>query len=194
MGNTFEREDRYIVIKRSDLKLLSPVDSDLAHSYLEGVLSIMDEWNCPAREYLVIESDWPEYLQAWRSIEARMTGALPITFRADGEANFYTLMKDGNWLARVQVNGELLVCVQEALIRSMLSFQHQEEQAKDAERWRFFRACMDDDYIEKLEPLMSVLDETGVETAEQADAHMDKCIQIARDNGLWPWAGKQVAQ
>lgn len=63
----------------------------------------------------------------------------------------------------------------------------------EAERWRFFRACMDDDYIDKLEPLMSVLDETGVETADQADAHMDKCIQIARDNGLWPWTGKQVA-
>ncbi|WP_256596953.1 MULTISPECIES: hypothetical protein [unclassified Pseudomonas] len=70
----FQREDRYIVVKRSDLALLSPVDSDLAHSYLEGVMSLMAEWNCPARECLVIESDWPEFAPAWASIEERVTG------------------------------------------------------------------------------------------------------------------------
>jgi len=70
----FQREDRYIVVKRSDLALLSPVDSDLAHSYLEGVMGLMAEWNCPARECLVIESDWPEFAPAWASIEARVTG------------------------------------------------------------------------------------------------------------------------
>ncbi|NQD56391.1 MULTISPECIES: hypothetical protein [Pseudomonas] len=69
----FQHEDRYIVIKRSDLALLSPVDSDLAHSFLEGVMSLMAEWNCPARECLVIESDWPEFAPAWASIEARVT-------------------------------------------------------------------------------------------------------------------------
>jgi hypothetical protein len=69
-----QHEDRYIVVKRSDLALLSPVDSDLAHSYLEGVMSLMAEWDCPARECLVIESDWPEFAPAWASIEARITG------------------------------------------------------------------------------------------------------------------------
>ncbi|MFK0092939.1 hypothetical protein [Pseudomonas sp. NPDC090592] len=70
----FQREDRYVVVKRSDLALLSPVDSDLAHSYLEGVQSLMADWNCPARECLVIESDWPEFAPAWASIEARVAG------------------------------------------------------------------------------------------------------------------------
>ncbi|WP_426807997.1 hypothetical protein ABOC32_16590 [Pseudomonas sp. WOUb67] len=71
----FQREDRYIVVKRSDLALLSPVDSDLVHSYLEGVLSLMAEWNCPEREYLVLESDWPEFAPAWAAIERRVTGS-----------------------------------------------------------------------------------------------------------------------
>ncbi|WP_440061506.1 hypothetical protein ACTAB0_11685 [Pseudomonas syringae] len=68
----FQREDRYIVIKRSDLKkvpasyrshLVDPMFSLLAH--------------LPNRECLVIESDWPEYEPAWKAIEARMSGAAP---------------------------------------------------------------------------------------------------------------------
>ncbi|QDC04738.1 DUF3450 domain-containing protein [Pseudomonas sp. SWI7] len=79
----FQREDRYIVVKRRDLALLSPVDFDLAHSYLEGVLSLMDEWNCPAREYLVLESDWPESAPAWAAIERRVTGSPAQQFHPD---------------------------------------------------------------------------------------------------------------
>lgn len=70
----FERENRYIVIKRSDLNLLSPIDRDLAMTDLESALSLMSVWDCPAREYLVIEGDWPEFEPAWTAIEARMTG------------------------------------------------------------------------------------------------------------------------
>jgi len=70
----FRREDRYIVVKRSDLDLLSPNDRDLAMTDLESALSLMSIWDCPAREYLVIESDWPEFEPAWAAIEARVTG------------------------------------------------------------------------------------------------------------------------
>jgi hypothetical protein len=35
----------------------------------------------PARSFLVIESDWPEYEPAWAMIEARMTGQLPAPAR-----------------------------------------------------------------------------------------------------------------
>lgn len=64
----FQREDRYIVIKRSDLKkvpvsyrsaLVDPMFSLLAH--------------LPNRECLVIESDWPEFEPVWAAIEARVT-------------------------------------------------------------------------------------------------------------------------
>lgn len=46
-----------------------------------------------------------------------------IAFHAEGEANFYRLMRNGNWLARVQFNGELLVWDQEQLLNAMLQGQ-----------------------------------------------------------------------
>ncbi|MFG0272734.1 hypothetical protein [Pseudomonas sp. zjy_14] len=69
VSTPFQREDRYIVIKRSDLDKLHP-------SYKGNFLL---ELNCisaqmPSRECLVIESDWPEYKPAWAAIEARVTG------------------------------------------------------------------------------------------------------------------------
>lgn len=76
----FQRENRYIVIKRSDLKrvpvsyrehLVSPMLSLLAH--------------LPNRECLVIESDWPEYEPTWSAIEARMTGVAPQPPALGGE-------------------------------------------------------------------------------------------------------------
>lgn len=62
----FRREDRYIVIKRRDLKkatVYKQVDLQLA------IDSLVDE--LPVRECLVIESDWPEYEPTWAAIEAR---------------------------------------------------------------------------------------------------------------------------
>jgi hypothetical protein len=68
----FQREDRYIVIKRSDLKkvpvayrshLVDPMFSLLSH--------------LPRREFVVVESDWPEFEPVWRMIEARVTGTPP---------------------------------------------------------------------------------------------------------------------
>lgn len=70
----FKREDRYIVIKRKDLDRLSPIDRDVVVSNLEHISAILFGWNVPDRECLVIESDWPEYAQAWASIEERVTG------------------------------------------------------------------------------------------------------------------------
>ncbi|MFJ3121084.1 hypothetical protein ACIPI6_31660 [Pseudomonas protegens] len=70
----FKREDRYVVIKRSDLDKLSPLDRDIVQSNLEHISAILFGWNVPERECLVIESDWPEYAPAWAAIEARVTG------------------------------------------------------------------------------------------------------------------------
>ncbi|AZC19584.1 hypothetical protein [Pseudomonas sp. CMR5c] len=74
MSNDFKREDRYFVIKRSDLDKLSPLDRDVVKSNLEHIAAILFGWNVPDREYLVIESDWPEYEPAWAAIKARVTG------------------------------------------------------------------------------------------------------------------------
>lgn len=60
---TFEREDRYIVIKRTDL-------SAIEQQVLLGWLSSS---RIKTREGLVIESDWPEYEPVWKMIEDRVS-------------------------------------------------------------------------------------------------------------------------
>jgi len=70
----FERENRYYVIKRSDLAKMSPVDCDLAQSYLLHLDSMLSSWGAPERHCVVIESDWPEYEPVWKAIESRVTG------------------------------------------------------------------------------------------------------------------------
>ncbi|EKT4522754.1 hypothetical protein QEM13_001997 [Pseudomonas putida] len=69
MSTEFKREDRYIVIKRSDL---ANVPVNYRSSLVEPMLSLLS--HLPSRECLVIESDWPEYEPTWAAIEARVTG------------------------------------------------------------------------------------------------------------------------
>lgn len=73
---TFQRENRYIVVKIKDL------DQDQE----EGLRGVMYGYHIPTRECLVIESDWPEYEPAWRMIQARVEGAtLSPAHIEDGE-------------------------------------------------------------------------------------------------------------
>ncbi|YCH23112.1 hypothetical protein M1D96_06305 [Pseudomonas sp. D1-3] len=67
----FAREDRYIVIKRKDLANVTVGLRNRLRNLLDDLHELL-----PAREYLVIESDWPEHQAAWRMIEARMSGSL----------------------------------------------------------------------------------------------------------------------
>ncbi|WP_372822460.1 hypothetical protein ACCE15_08995 [Pseudomonas parafulva] len=65
----FVREDRYIVIKRSDLE---KVPVNYRSALVDPMLSLLS--HLPRRECLVIESDWPEYEPAWAAIKTRVTG------------------------------------------------------------------------------------------------------------------------
>ncbi|PLV18421.1 hypothetical protein [Pseudomonas guariconensis] len=65
----FKREDRYIVIKRSDL---ANVPVNYRSTLVEPMLSLLS--HLPSRECLVIESDWPEYEPTWTAIKARVMG------------------------------------------------------------------------------------------------------------------------
>lgn len=60
MSAPFVREDRYIVIKHSDL-----TDAELDH---------IDAFGFRQRDAVVVEADWPEYEQVWQMIEARAAG------------------------------------------------------------------------------------------------------------------------
>jgi hypothetical protein len=69
----FVREDRYIVIKRSD------VDKFWRADVREQFMAALDRLNAhhvriPQRAYVVVESDWPEYALVWQLIEARVSG------------------------------------------------------------------------------------------------------------------------
>lgn len=70
MGQAFEREDRYIVIKRKHLARLPAELQIRLKQALEDATAFLDKI-----EGLVVESDWPEYEPTWQAIEARVTGS-----------------------------------------------------------------------------------------------------------------------
>lgn len=72
----FQREDRYIVIKRKDLDALSSAPGETHYYTISKLMVLLDMLvkHLPKRECLVIESDWPEYEPAWAAIQARVTG------------------------------------------------------------------------------------------------------------------------
>lgn len=75
----FQREDRYIVIKRSDMENL-PIDQ--RRNFAGPCRALHEQMfiaGAPARSFLVIESDWPEYEPVWQMIERRMAGQPPVT-------------------------------------------------------------------------------------------------------------------
>lgn len=44
-----------------------------------------------------------------------------IKLKTSGESNMYWLMRDGNWVAKIQMNGEMTVAQQEAMLNAMLA-------------------------------------------------------------------------
>lgn len=74
-----QREDRYFLVMRKDLALLSPADRELALTLMGELGAIMETWNAPKRECLVIEIDWPEYEPTWAAIQARVEGRAALT-------------------------------------------------------------------------------------------------------------------
>ncbi|TKK29528.1 hypothetical protein PspCFBP13528_17500 [Pseudomonas sp. CFBP13528] len=65
----FKREDRYIIIKRSDLK---KVPVAYRSALVDPMFSLLS--HLPRREFVVVEHDWPEYHLVWAMIEHRMAG------------------------------------------------------------------------------------------------------------------------
>lgn len=88
MSTEFQREDRYIVIKRSDMEKL-PIH--LRRNFAGRCRALHEQMfiaGAPARMFLVIESDWPEYEPVWKMIEARMTGT-KAPLQADAQPEHY---------------------------------------------------------------------------------------------------------
>ena len=62
---TFEREERYIVVK---LKYLTAGQEDNLRAFLKRS-------GIETEESVVVESDWPEYETVWKMIEERCSNA-----------------------------------------------------------------------------------------------------------------------
>lgn len=111
--SNFLREDRYIVIKRSD------VDTFWRDDVREQFMSALERLNehhvrTPQRQFLVIESDWPEYEPAWHMIERRVNGVagrLPevvAVINEEGEHFKETVVEHRPGIDRLPVGTELV--------------------------------------------------------------------------------------
>jgi len=111
----FHREDRYIVIKRSDMGKADVASLGGFNWAFRNLNDSMLGNGAPARSFLVIESDWPEYKPVWQMIEARMNGepnALDAALAREAdlrdELNGYepassgTASKRARWLVNIQ--------------------------------------------------------------------------------------------
>jgi hypothetical protein len=48
-----------------------------------------------------------------------------FTLKEDGDANFYTILRDRQWFARIQMNGEMRINEQELYLRKLLDALNQ---------------------------------------------------------------------
>ncbi|MEE3929695.1 hypothetical protein V2I84_05390 [Pseudomonas viridiflava] len=108
MSNEFRREDRYIVIKNTDADKASPETRRAFSVACRKLHDSMLTRGAPARSFLVIESDWPEYEPTWAEIEARMTGEAPQPPALGGDPEILGYSVKGNRYAIRLTKGELL--------------------------------------------------------------------------------------
>ncbi|MGU9832578.1 MULTISPECIES: hypothetical protein [unclassified Pseudomonas] len=114
-GGTSElkREDRYIVIKHSDIQGFWRED---VREQFFAALERLNEHHVriPQRKYLVIESDWPEYEPAWHMIERRVNGAtgrhpeVVAVINEEGEHFKETVVEHRPGIDRLPVGTELV--------------------------------------------------------------------------------------
>ena len=75
-GTEFKREQRYYVLKLSDIHgTVSLADLLYLDKIARTVADRRAQEGKEQREYLVLEGDWPEFEPTWRAIEARMSVA-----------------------------------------------------------------------------------------------------------------------
>ena len=82
----FHREDRYNVIKYTDLERLPHAERRGVNGFLRRIHESILKAGAPARQSVVIESNWPEYEPVWQMIERRMTGQPLVTAAEELEA------------------------------------------------------------------------------------------------------------
>ena len=78
MSTEFEREERYIVFKLSDVEEhFTPGEKQQLARLVEVQRAGREEAGKPLLRCVVVEADWPEYEPTWKAIEVRVTGERP---------------------------------------------------------------------------------------------------------------------
>lgn len=105
MSSLFERENRYIVLKRSDIEAIEKDQPDEQREKVQNAVQLslnnVCDWVNSSRsangkaplECLVIESDWPEYEHVWRMIEDRMSGKAALSQQGSVQLQFPTMLR-----------------------------------------------------------------------------------------------------
>jgi hypothetical protein len=117
----FQREERFIVIKR---KHLPPAKEDRLWEFLHSE-------EIGTAECVVVESDWPEYETVWSMIEARHNGSPPPSQHRE------PIEADRNWLPEdiwLSIPRYMHKSIVKYAARHRLAFST--PAASDAEGWR----------------------------------------------------------
>jgi len=83
MTDTLEKEDRYVVLKWSDMKAAGVDASDTLIQALTKVEDYREVTGKNPLEAVVIESDWPEYDLVWEMLEKRVSNIPPFNIQED---------------------------------------------------------------------------------------------------------------
>lgn len=69
---SFERENRYLVLKNKDIdRYLTEEQRDVLQRLRLQIEAGRIEDHREVRDFVVVESDWPEYERVWQMIEER---------------------------------------------------------------------------------------------------------------------------
>lgn len=74
MSEAFKREDRYLVMKRSDMLRLSKNDQQRLSQIALRVDGARASTGKRKLNCVVVESDWPEFEHVWKLLEDRVCG------------------------------------------------------------------------------------------------------------------------
>lgn len=75
MSEAFKREDRYLVMKRSDMLHLSKNDQQRLSQIALRVDGARASSGKRKLNCVVVESDWPEFEPVWKQLEDRVCGS-----------------------------------------------------------------------------------------------------------------------
>lgn len=118
MSTEFKREDRYFLIKRSDIdRAPLPAKATIlgAMVNLEEAITRAD---LPRRQFLVVESDWPEYELVWQMIESRVRGDVECA-RAPVDRAVLDLLWLRERRAQLHKDGSILIADQHLIMQSL---------------------------------------------------------------------------